>query len=212
MATSHLTSISEKTVKYRPMATTLEHVHAVAGTMRGYPHPWWFAGGWAIDLFAGGVSREHHDVEIGVWREDQAALHEYLAGHALRKVVDGRWSDWRGEERIDLPVFQLRADGPAGEFDVFLNDGEGDRWVFRRNEAVTLPVSWLVLRTTEGLPVLAPEVQLLYKAKYHRPQDEADFALVAGRLGVGGRAWLAAALCLHHPGDPWITRLVAGIG
>lgn len=175
--------------------------------MRGFSRPWWFAGGWAIDLFAGGVSREHHDVEIGLWREDQSDLRGHLAGYAWRKVVDGRWADWPAGGRVEQPEFQLQVIGPAVEFDVFLNDREGDRWVFRRNWAVTLPASRLVLRSHDGLPILAPEVQLLHKSKYHRPQDESDFSLVTGRLDPDRRAWLMAALRLHHPSDPWISRL-----
>lgn len=175
--------------------------------MRGYGRPWWVAGGWAIDLFAGRVSREHHDVEIGVWRGDQVALHDYLGGYRRRKVLDGQWSEWETGAWVELPTFQLRVAGPDAEFDVFLNDCDGDRWVFRRNPAITLPVSRLVLRSAEGWPVLAPEVQLLYKAKGHLPKDEADFDLVVDRLGAEQRRWLRDALAIHHPGDPWAARL-----
>ncbi len=35
--------------------------------------PWWIAGGWALDLFAGDQSRPHKDLDVGILRND--ALH-----------------------------------------------------------------------------------------------------------------------------------------
>jgi hypothetical protein len=58
-----------------------------------------------------------------------------------------------------------------------------------------------------GVPYLAPEIQLLYKAKNHRPKDDADFDAAVGLLSATQRRWLREALAVHHPGDPWIGRL-----
>jgi len=32
--------------------------------------PWWFAGGWAIDLYAGAQSHRHADLDVGILRRD----------------------------------------------------------------------------------------------------------------------------------------------
>jgi hypothetical protein len=32
--------------------------------------PWWIAGGWALDLFLGQVSRSHADIDVGIFRAD----------------------------------------------------------------------------------------------------------------------------------------------
>src|SRR5688572_26931537 len=99
-------------------------VAAVADLMRGFPHPWWVAGGWAIDLFVGRVTREHGDIEIGVFRDTQAALHEHLRRFDLFKAVDGAFVPWEAGEDIVLPVFQIQATHeslPGGELQVFLD-------------------------------------------------------------------------------------------
>ena len=54
---------------------------------------------------------------------------------------------------------------------------------------------------------LRPEIQLLYKAKYHRPKDEADFEAAVVRMSDAQREWLREALHQVHPGDVWISRL-----
>src|SRR5690349_11434383 len=60
-----------------PVRTTLEDLRAVARWLGDFDAPWWVAGGWAIDLWVGGVSRDHSDIEISILREDQARLYAY---------------------------------------------------------------------------------------------------------------------------------------
>jgi hypothetical protein len=59
----------------------------------------------------------------------------------------------------------------------------------------------------EGIPYLAPEIVLLFKARHDRPKDQGDFTGVLPLLNPGRRAWLAAALARVHPGHPWISEL-----
>ena len=64
-----------------------------------------------------------------------------------------------------------------------------------------------------GLPVLAPEVQLLYKSGACRPQggprpkDEEDLDAILPTLEDESRAWLASALSLVAPDNQWLARL-----
>ena len=64
-----------------------------------------------------------------------------------------------------------------------------DQWLFRRDARLCRPLSTIGRQTEDGLPYLAPEIQLLYKAKAPRPKDEADFARVLhsfmGRVASG---------------------------
>jgi len=50
-----------------------EVVQQVTQLMVGFKKPWGVCGGWAIDLYLAKVTREHHDIEIAVFRKDQAA-------------------------------------------------------------------------------------------------------------------------------------------
>jgi len=51
----------------------------VAGLLAGLDAPWWIAGGYAIEAFAGKVFRDHGDVDVGLLRRDQLATQRHLA-------------------------------------------------------------------------------------------------------------------------------------
>lgn len=65
----------------------------------------------------------------------------------------------------------------------------------------------IVRRTDDGIPYLAIEAVLLFKAKHTRDKDEADFTGVLPLLSRAERGWLDATLGLVHPDHPWRTRL-----
>lgn len=83
----------------------------------------------------------------------------------------------------------------------------------RRHPGVRVPACEVFGRTASyddlppGVPYLVPQVQLLYKAKYHRPKDDADFDAAVGLMTGSQRRWLRDTLRVHHPGDAWIERL-----
>lgn len=186
------------------------HLNAVAAAMRGFGAPWCVAGGWALDLFLGRATRPHADVDLALFRDDQARLREHLAGWSFRKVVGGRVVDWPAGERLLPPVHEVYASKPGGsppELELLLNERQGEEWVFRRDARVRCPADRVVVDGAAGLPALCPAVVLLYKAKQPRPADELDFAAVHGELGRARRRWLREALELAHPGHPWSLRL-----
>src|SRR4051794_40968776 len=118
-------------------------IEAVARVMDGFSHPWFVSGGWAIDLFVERVTREHQDLEVGIFRRDQEPLRVHLAGWELCVAVEGpqggEWVAWAEGDRIELPMFQVRAQRPdhvPAEFELFMNDLSGDQWVCRRNPVI----------------------------------------------------------------------------
>ena len=56
-----------------------------------------------------------------------------------------------------------------------------------------------VLRTTDGIAYLAPELQLLFKSRGRRPKDDVDAAEVIPALGACQRDYLALHLRADHP-------------
>ena len=58
-----------------------------------------------------------------------------------------------------------------------------------------------------GRPVLAPEVQLLYKSRTPRPKDVEDFSSLVRVLDDDQRDWLRRALSMAGSGHPWLDRL-----
>lgn len=183
--------------------------------VRGFDVPWYVAGGWAIDLFAQRLTRDHHDVDLMVARSDQGAIFMHFAERSLSYVVPhpeglvgrGDLVRWSGE-RLDLPVHQVFADDAAGDRLEFLfGEIESGLWRYRRNPAVTRSTDEMALMSDDGVPFLAPEIVLLFKAKLMRAWDHVDFDTVAPSMGRDRRSWLRDALESSHPGHRWITEL-----
>jgi hypothetical protein len=189
----------------KPFAEPLK----VATLMERFERPWFIAGGWAIDLFLGRVTRHHKDVEIAIFRDDQAAIFEHLAGWECKLSSMGGRAPWHGE-RLELPLHEIHARRPSGEpahLEVLLNERDGDLWRYRRDLAIARPVALAGLRSALGVPFLAPEIVLLYKSKGPRAGDEADFGSTHAALDHGQRQWLAQALAAITPGHPWLASL-----
>jgi hypothetical protein len=90
-----------------------------------------------------------------------------------------------------------------------LDDVDQGRWRFRRAPSISAALADAIRRDPAGLPYLAPEVQLLYKARHARAEDHADFARVAPLLDRRARSWLESALESAHPEHLWRQRLNA---
>lgn len=188
-----------------------EPVRKVASVLESFRRPWWVAGGWAIDLLVERETRPHEDIEVAILRGDQGALRDHLRDWRFERVARGNPTriPWADGERIDPPDHEVHARSPDGtfEFEILLNEGEGPTWRFRRDPAITRPLALAGMRTADGIPFLAPEVVLLFKAKDPRPQDAHDFRVARGLLDVDRRAWLQDALARVHPGHPWLREL-----
>lgn len=187
-----------------------QDLDVAAALMRNFRAPWCIAGGWALDLFLGQVTRSHADVDIAIFREDQMSLRAHFGNWQFRKVADGVLCDWPRGDWLLPPVHEVHARPAVGTLDsleFLLNEREGDQWVFRRNPKVTCPVQQVMLHTGSGLPVLSPPIVLLYKAKNPTATDELDFMHVVDSLTASQRQWLRAALQVSHPGHAWLKKL-----
>ena len=52
-----------------------------------------------------------------------------------------------------------------------------------------------------------PEIQLLYKARATRPEDQADFDQVVPQLTQDAQTWLRESLQRIEPEHAWISKL-----
>jgi hypothetical protein len=172
--------------------------------------PWWVAGGWAIDLFAGDQSRPHKDLDIGILRQDALSVIAALSSWEFYQAKGGELTRLRDGylPRADVNSLWGKPTGTAHwVLELMLDNAECDRWVFRRDCQIQCPLATAIRRNGEGIPYLAPEIQLLYKARATRTQDQADFNLVAPRLGADARAWLRDSLAKTDPGHGWLPLL-----
>jgi hypothetical protein len=182
----------------------------VAASMEDLGIWWGVAGGWALDLWLGRVTREHHDIEVSIRRRDQRVLHDGLSGRWELRCLDPpstAWRPWLRSHTIEAPAFQVKAVRGDGEFDVFLETVDDDEWVFRRDDRVRRPRGAVLAHSDAGYPLIAPEVQLLYMAKSREAKNEADFDNALRQLDRPSASWLADALTLARPDHPWLTRL-----
>lgn len=185
---------------------------SVSHVMIGFDGIWGFCGGWAIDLALGCRTRAHKDVDVALLRRDQAAFFQHIIqkGWTLGAVRGGRVSRWSGAD-LRPPVHEVwcrSGVGPLDSFEALLNESGGPDLLFRRDRTVLLPLADAFRVSPSGLPVLAPEVVLLYKAK--QPDDETnrdDFRIALPSLNSAQRAWLRDALRVVYPAHDWLRLL-----
>jgi hypothetical protein len=81
-------------------------------------------------------------------------------------------------------------------------------WIFRRDGRIRGPLTEMITTTAKGLPIIAPEIQLLYKSSpTRRLRDEQDFAQTLPHLSAYRRAWLASNLVLPYGDHAWLSML-----
>jgi hypothetical protein len=225
-----------------PSSAPPEPVAHIAALMSSFPAHWSLSGGWAVDAWLGTQSREHGDIDVSVFVQDQRALFEHLPGWQLLAhdpVFDAgapgnnaKW--WDGRRRLNYPShiharppessgavpaggIALAKDGFTIEFQLDLR--EGDDCVFNPEPLVSMPLRRAVLRSRWGLPTLAPEVLLFYKATAYfgkeeqltggRYQDEPDFLALLPHLDDERAPWLREAISSLFPNHPWLAQLPA---
>ena len=173
--------------------------------------PWWVAGGWALDLYAGAQSRPHGDLDVGVLRRDVREILAALSSWEMFEASAGVLTrlEAGGAPRAEVNSLWCRPTGTSlWMMQLLLDESADGFWVFRRQPAIRLPMEKAVRRDSAGLPYLSPEIQLLYKAKDPRPRDQADFDHIAPWLDPSARAWLREALARMNPSHAWMRDLL----
>ncbi|MCX5008938.1 hypothetical protein OHB05_41175 [Streptomyces sp. NBC_00638] len=181
----------------------------VAERLGGVGTPWCVAAGWALDLFRGGQSRPHGDLEIAVPAAGFQELRDRFPEYVFDAVGSGRVWAGAGTEVLAATYQTWLRDPASGRylFDVFREPHEGGTWICRRDEGLRLPFDEIIEHTADEIPYLVPELVLLFKAKAPRPKDRADFEEVLPLLDRARREVLRKWLERVHPGHPWLVRL-----
>ncbi|MER5927643.1 nucleotidyltransferase domain-containing protein [Streptomyces mirabilis] len=173
--------------------------------------PWWVAGGYAIELAVGYSFRDHSDVDVLLLRRDQQVVQQLLpAWEWWPADPPGTLRPWQPGETLSADVHDIWCrPGPSEPWriQIMLDEAEGQDWISRRCALVRLPIDLLGRNSHEGVPYLAPEVQLFYKARQPRPKDEEDFRAALPALDAGQRQWLATAITLAYGDRPWCEKL-----
>ena len=76
---------------------------------------YWLFGGWAVDFYAGAVTREHGDVDIAVWLDDLSRIGALLEAdgwrHAPEPDEDGGTGYERAGVRLELTYLARGEEG-----------------------------------------------------------------------------------------------------
>ena len=212
----------------------------ICGVLADLSKSWYVAGGWAIDLCLQKRRRNHKDVDIAVFREDQLAAQDYLIerGWKLSKYVGNTVSleKMQASQLLYLPDRGIRAEPASTELptmDILLSEtteGPGPpaygaqrnpgEWWYHANSQITHPLRTIGFSTTIGVPILSPEIVLLFKATHLYGQDadairrwqvdDNDFRDIRGLLTPDQRIWLRRAIAQLYPHHPWLGQLVQG--
>lgn len=182
----------------------------VARRLEGVTAPWCVAAGWALDLFHGRQTREHGDIEVAIPAASFPEVRDRFPGYVFDAAGSGRiWADPTPETLAAVHQTWLR-DPDTGDYllDVFREPHDGDTWICRHDPTIRLPYRDIIHHSDDGIPYLAPELVLLFKAKHARPKDRSDFAAAVPLLSPTQRETLSALLARVHPGHPWLADLL----
>jgi uncharacterized protein CbrC (UPF0167 family) len=181
----------------------------VARHLAGISAPWCVAAGWALDLFRGTQTREHGDIEIAVPAATFPEIRDRFPACAFDAVSSGRiWAEAAPDVLAATHQTWLR-DRATGNYllDVFREPHDGQTWICRRDETIRFPYREIIHHTVSGIPYLAPELVLLFKAKHARPKDQTDFDETIPHMTRAQRQTLADLLARAHPGHHWLESL-----
>jgi len=183
----------------------------LSDVMRGATFRWCLAGGLAVDCALGRTTREHDDLDIAVFRREENSVRDWFAAWELW----GAGCSGSGLDRLDSAkplrrdlheIWCRRLPDEPWRLELLIEESSADEWLYRRNHRITLPFA-AVICEIQGLPVMALEAVLLYKAKSPRDRDLADFNAALPQLTAPQRGWLKMALFEAHPGCRWLAEL-----
>lgn len=178
---------------------------------RDAPFAWGLAGGYAIEYFLGHSIRQHDDIDIVVFREEQRQLYQWLSDWRLFAAdPPGTLRLWDATEWLAFGIHDIWAHhntAKAWQLQIMLLEADGDEWFSRRHPMIRGSRHDLLVNYHQ-MSCVRVEVQLLYKAKGNRAKDQHDFQACLPRLTPEAKLWLRQALLIEHPsGHPWVAEL-----
>ena len=188
-----------------------EPVHTAAAELKDGGFAWYVSSGWALDLFLNQVCRVHLDIDVVVPRSDQLTIQHHLTGRGwqLLTPMDGKLEPWPAHMRLEMPRHQVHAHRDDTFLDLLISQIEHGIWYYRREPTIIRHMTQATLMSEAGIPILAPELVLLFKSqntgKKDRGKDQLDFERVFPHLEPTRRAWLYWALQATDPNHDWLN-------
>jgi len=163
---------------------------------------WILAGGQALRVFLGKSYRQHSDIDVLIARNEQQQLTQAISEQQLFVATPpGKLTPYNAHKYYKQPIqdiWCLNAGNNAWGLQIMLFDMVEGNWIYKRNPAIQLPLHQIYFEE-EGIKVLQPEIQLLYKSKSIRAKDQLDFETIVPHLDYNARQWLQNALTMCYP-------------
>src|SRR4030095_1337100 len=89
-------------------------------------------------------------------------------GWTLEKAVSGQLFPWQPGEWIDLPIHVVwckKDDAVPDCVELLFNEVDERNFCYRKDTSITLPLEKMITSSPSGIPILAPEIVLLYKSR-----------------------------------------------
>ena len=157
---------------------------------------WILAGGFALEHFYGKAYRLNGDIDIIIKRSHQRQLTKYFEPRNIYVAYKGKLSPFSSNQYYEKPIqdiWILSDDNHFWCLQIMLIDEVNGKWRYKRNTAIQLPYEEIYLEK-EGIKILKPEIQLLYKSKSIRAKDQLDFEMIQQKLSIEAKAWLNNSL------------------
>jgi len=181
--------------------------------MQAFTKPWFVAGGWAIDLAIGNVTREHKDIDLCIFREDAADLLSYFQTWQIQVAVPGDYYLKKVVNLNDLrpPRYRLHLFNGNEFLEIFLTEKVNHDVIFIKNKKVKLNLNDFS-RGVLPLPFLNPAWELLFKSLDPREEDEHDFIVYKQLVAdYSSKKWLLESMIMVNGNQKWITELAQNL-
>jgi hypothetical protein len=171
------------------------------------PFSWGLAGGYAIEQFVGQPIRDHGDIDVLVFRDNQLLLQTWLSEWELSAAdPPGDLREWRTGEYLPSGINDIWAHRKSvqyWEIQFMFMEVAGDAWYSKRSDSVRGHREELI-EQYGGVPCVRVEVLLLFKSKNPRPKDFVDIQTCLPKMTVSSKQWLFDNLQVVNPdGHPW---------
>ncbi len=188
-------------------------IREIAELFKKTGKPFWLGGGYSIDVFLGQKTRVHEDLDFIIRRSDQLCFQKILEGWDLQAADppgSGSLKPWAIGHFYELPIHNIwcrRNVTATWDLELLFSEFESDEWVYRRNRTIRGQLDSFFWKDENGLPILAPEIQLLYKSRSKRPKDLQDFRNCLPILQPKLRQKLYEWIALDSGSDhPWLQE------
>ena len=183
---------------------------ALAQRLHGSGITWYVTGGWALDLFLGQQTRYHADIEFATLPSDIPKARKALSELEFFAARNGELSFLERDANVPDDIWQMwGADfkSQVWRVDMMIERGTKDRWIYKRNNAISQPRDQAIYKNDHGIPYLAPANVLLFKAKHIRAKDDQHFARVLPHLRSHEKVLLRRWIASEHSAHSWLAHL-----